>query len=84
MFSESLLVGLFAVVTGVMFLVLLIQSSESDRPLAAYKKAGGERDESPWKRQGKGKGRDRPPAGETKADKGEIAHRCVCEVQRMC
>uniref|UniRef100_A0A8C2FC92 Euchromatic histone-lysine N-methyltransferase 2 n=1 Tax=Cyprinus carpio TaxID=7962 RepID=A0A8C2FC92_CYPCA len=45
-------------------------SSGSDRPLAAYKKTSAERDESPWKRQGKGKGRDRPPAGGLETDKG--------------
>uniref|UniRef100_A0A672NKS7 Histone-lysine N-methyltransferase EHMT2-like n=1 Tax=Sinocyclocheilus grahami TaxID=75366 RepID=A0A672NKS7_SINGR len=45
-------------------------SSGSDLPLAAYKKTSAERDESPWKRQGKGKGRDRPPAGELETDKG--------------
>ncbi|XP_056597168.1 histone-lysine N-methyltransferase EHMT2 isoform X1 [Triplophysa dalaica] len=45
-------------------------SSESDRPLAAYKKTGGERGEAQWKRQGKGKGRDRPPAGDAELDKG--------------
>ncbi|KTG46544.1 hypothetical protein cypCar_00025128, partial [Cyprinus carpio] len=44
-------------------------SSGSDRPLAAYKKTSAERDESPWKRQGKGKGRDRPPAGGLETDK---------------
>nr|XP_055075624.1 histone-lysine N-methyltransferase EHMT2 isoform X2 [Misgurnus anguillicaudatus] len=46
------------------------KSSGSDRPLAALKKTGGERDESPWKRQGKGKGRDKPPVGQMEADKG--------------
>ncbi|XP_050993266.1 histone-lysine N-methyltransferase EHMT2 isoform X1 [Labeo rohita] len=45
-------------------------SSGSDRPLATYKKTSAERDESPWKRQGKGKGRDKPPAGELEKDKG--------------
>ncbi|XP_058610068.1 histone-lysine N-methyltransferase EHMT2 isoform X3 [Onychostoma macrolepis] len=45
-------------------------SSGSDRPLAAYKKTSAERDELPWKRQGKGKGRDKPPAGELETDKG--------------
>uniref|UniRef100_A0A671QFJ9 Histone-lysine N-methyltransferase EHMT2-like n=1 Tax=Sinocyclocheilus anshuiensis TaxID=1608454 RepID=A0A671QFJ9_9TELE len=45
-------------------------SSDSDRPLAAYKKTSAERDESTWKRQGKGKGRDRPPAGGLETDKG--------------
>uniref|UniRef100_A0A9J7ZCD8 Euchromatic histone-lysine N-methyltransferase 2 n=1 Tax=Cyprinus carpio carpio TaxID=630221 RepID=A0A9J7ZCD8_CYPCA len=45
-------------------------SSGSDRPLAAYKKTSAERDESPWKRQGKGKGRDKPPAGGLETDKG--------------
>uniref|UniRef100_A0A671KN75 Histone-lysine N-methyltransferase EHMT2-like n=1 Tax=Sinocyclocheilus anshuiensis TaxID=1608454 RepID=A0A671KN75_9TELE len=45
-------------------------SSGSDLPLAAYKKTSAERDESPWKRQGKGKGRDRPPVGELETDKG--------------
>uniref|UniRef100_A0A9J7Y0C7 Euchromatic histone-lysine N-methyltransferase 2 n=1 Tax=Cyprinus carpio carpio TaxID=630221 RepID=A0A9J7Y0C7_CYPCA len=36
-----------------------------------------ERDESPWKRQGKGKGRDKPPAGGLETDKGET-DTCVC------
>ncbi|KAL1255010.1 hypothetical protein QQF64_013071 [Cirrhinus molitorella] len=45
-------------------------SSGSDRPLAAYKKTSADRDESTWKRQGKGKGRDKPPAGELETDKG--------------
>ncbi|XP_051949418.1 histone-lysine N-methyltransferase EHMT2 isoform X2 [Xyrauchen texanus] len=44
-------------------------SSESDQSLAAPKKTGGERDESSWKRQGKGKARDRPPVGAMETDK---------------
>ncbi|XP_073677527.1 histone-lysine N-methyltransferase EHMT2 [Garra rufa] len=45
-------------------------SSCSDRPIAAYKKPSAEREETTWKRQGKGKGRDRPPARELETDKG--------------
>ncbi|XP_051520544.1 histone-lysine N-methyltransferase EHMT2-like isoform X3 [Myxocyprinus asiaticus] len=45
-------------------------SSESDQSLAVLKKAGGQRDESPWKRQGKGKARDRHPAGDMETNKG--------------
>ncbi|XP_056335769.1 histone-lysine N-methyltransferase EHMT2 isoform X2 [Danio aesculapii] len=46
-------------------------SSGSDRPLAAYKRNSSEREENTWKRQGKGKARDRAAAGgEQDTEKG--------------